>query len=91
MTKDDEPTDPEYTHPNTEKWANMAYAALLRQDWRTAQTLLEKCLAARGYVHFRMTREQAARLKHLRAGSEERRDYLYRLSSDASVIASQRL
>ena len=53
--------------------------------------LLEQCLTASGYVHFRLTKNQIGRLKHMRAGSDERRVYLHRLSSDASVIAAQRL
>lgn len=53
--------------------------------------LLENCLTSRGYVHFRLTKEQIVRVRHMKLGSDQRRDYLYRLSSDPTVVSAQRL
>jgi hypothetical protein len=48
------------------------------------------CLQQRGYSKFTLTDEQRHRLSKLKAGSDERRAYLYSLASDASVLTSQR-
>ena len=47
------------------------------------------CLTERGYVRFRLTREQRAKLSHLRAGSPERHAYMFRLATDPNVLAKQ--
>jgi hypothetical protein len=50
----------------------------------------EQCLMQRGYSKFRLTDEQRKRLSKLRAGSDERRAYLYGLASDPAVLQSQK-
>jgi len=55
------------------------------------QRELETCLAQRGYVKFKLTREQARQLRKLEIGSLERRKYLYSLASDPAVLQAQAL
>jgi hypothetical protein len=51
---------------------------------------LRSCLVGRGYREFDLTPEQRAELAKLPAGSPERRDYLYKLGSDATNLKSAR-
>ena len=51
--------------------------------------VVEDCLRERGYVQFRLTEEQRDTLSHLDRGSEERREFLYRLASNPEVLAAQ--
>ena len=53
--------------------------------------VVEDCLRERGYVQFRLTDEQREMLSHLDRGSEERREFLYRLASNPEVLAAQPL
>jgi hypothetical protein len=53
--------------------------------------VVEDCLRERGYVHFRLTDDQRETLSHLDRGSEERREFLYRLASNPDVLAAQLL
>lgn len=53
--------------------------------------VVEDCLRERGYVQFRLTDEQREMLSHLDLGSEERREFLYRLASNPEVLAAQPL
>ena len=53
------------------------------------QSRTEHCLAGRGYAKFRLTDDQRRELRHLKFGSEERRNYLYRLASDPAVLQIQ--
>jgi hypothetical protein len=55
------------------------------------EAVVEDCLKDRGYVHFRLTEAQRETLSHLDSGSEERREYLYRLASNADVLDAQAL
>ncbi|HVZ99180.1 MAG TPA: hypothetical protein VG841_02565 [Caulobacterales bacterium] len=50
-----------------------------------------ECLRSRGYREFRLTQDQAAHLKTLPEGSEERRNYLYSLGVDPHVLNAQGL
>jgi len=50
----------------------------------------EQCLTQRGYSRFRLSDDQRRRLKHLKAGSDARRAYLYSLASDPAVLQTQR-
>ena len=47
---------------------------------------LHNCLVQRGYTEFDLTPEQRAELAKLPAGSEQRRDYLYKIGSDPHVL-----
>lgn len=49
----------------------------------------QQCLMQRGYSKFRLTDDQRKRLSKLKAGSDERRAYLYGLASDPAVLQSQ--
>lgn len=51
---------------------------------------LEACLRGRGYVKFRLSREQRRRLAALKEGSDARRAYLHALASNSSVLERQR-
>jgi hypothetical protein len=53
--------------------------------------VVENCLRERGYVQFRLTDEQRETLSHLDRGSEERREFLYRLASNEDVLRAQAL
>jgi hypothetical protein len=50
----------------------------------------ERCLSDRGYTKFKLTKDQSRRLARLKAGSLERRKYLYSLASDPRVLQEQR-
>ena len=52
---------------------------------------VDECLVQRGYSKFRLTDEQRHRLSKLKFGSEQRREYLYELASNPSILASQKL
>jgi hypothetical protein len=51
--------------------------------------LLAKCLSDHGYLRFRLTDDQRKHLGKLKAGSDARHDYLYRLASDPAILAAQ--
>ena len=50
---------------------------------------LKTCLVQRGYTEFTLTPEQRAHLATLPEGSDARREYLYKLATDAKVLKSQ--
>lgn len=50
---------------------------------------LKNCLVDRGYTEFNLTPEQKSKLATLPEGSTERREYLYKLGTDPSVLKSQ--
>jgi hypothetical protein len=52
---------------------------------------LKSCLVGRGYTEFTLTAEQRAQLSKLPQGSDERREYLYKLGTDEQVLATQSL
>jgi hypothetical protein len=57
---------------------------------KTLVSVTEQCLAARGYSKFELTDEQRHTLKKLKAGSDQRRAYLYSLATSPEVLASQK-
>jgi hypothetical protein len=56
---------------------------------RARNDALKSCLVNRGYTEFELTAEQRAALAKLPQGSEQRREYLYKLGTDANVLGSQ--
>jgi hypothetical protein len=55
-----------------------------------ARTLaLKGCLTERGYKEFQLTAEQRAHLATLPEGSDERREYLFKLGADPAVLSKQ--
>lgn len=50
----------------------------------------EQCLEKLGYSKFELTDAQRHALSKLKAGSDERRAYLYSLASDPAVLAKQK-
>ncbi len=50
----------------------------------------QQCLEKRGYSKFELTEEQQKRLRKLKAGSDERRAYLYSLATDPAVLQNQK-
>ena len=58
---------------------------------RARNDALKFCLASRGYTEFELTREQRAKLAQLPRGSDERRDYLYSLATNADVLNAQKV
>ncbi|HVU29930.1 MAG TPA: hypothetical protein VHE36_05965 [Sphingomicrobium sp.] len=53
------------------------------------QSVVDRCLIERGYSKFRLTDDQRRRLTRLKFGSEKRREYLYSLAVNPSVLKSQ--
>ena len=51
----------------------------------------EQCLVGRGYSKFELTEDQRHALRKLKAGSDERRAYLYSLASNPAVLQNQRI
>lgn len=56
---------------------------------RARNDALKSCLSNRGYTEFTLTPEQRATLSKLPQGSDERREYLYKLGTDAQVLEQQ--
>jgi hypothetical protein len=56
---------------------------------QTLQSVVDQCLTSRGYSKFQLTDEQRRRLGKLKAGTDERRAYLYSLASDPAVVQAQ--
>ena len=50
----------------------------------------QQCLVHKGYSKFVLTDDQRHALRRLKAGSDERRAYLYSLASNPAVLQSQR-
>jgi hypothetical protein len=50
----------------------------------------QSCLVQRGYSKFVLTDDQRHVLKKLKAGSDERRAYLYSLATNPAVLQGQR-
>jgi hypothetical protein len=75
--------------------ADFATRAALQQktaemtEQRIRNERLKSCLVSRGYTEFNLTPEQRAHLSTLPQGSEERRDYLYKLGTDPEVLTRQ--
>ena len=57
---------------------------------QTLTSNTEQCLASRGYSKFALTPDQRHALTKLKAGSDQRREYLYNLASDPNVLRAQR-
>ena len=51
---------------------------------------IDECLAHRGYSKFRLSEEQRHRLSKLKLGSDQRREFLYSLASNPSILSSQK-
>lgn len=58
---------------------------------RARKEALKFCLSSRGYTEFELTAEQRAALSKLPQGSDERREYLYKLGTDPEVLSRQAL
>lgn len=58
-------------------------------EQRARNDALKSCLSNRGYTEFALTSEQRAQLAKLKQGSDERREYLYKLGTDPGVLQNQ--
>jgi len=76
-------------NPDDANQAAIQQRAQVLSAKRAQKTVMEQCLASRGYRQFNLTPEQAAHLAKLPEGSVERRTYLHSLGSDPAVIAAQ--
>lgn len=56
---------------------------------RARTDALHSCLVNRGYTEFQLTAEQRKELDKLPQGSDERRQFLYKLGTDAEVLSKQ--
>lgn len=56
---------------------------------RARNEALKSCLSNRGYIEFELTPEQRAQLAKLPQGSDQRREFLYKLGTDPRVLAGQ--
>ena len=54
------------------------------------ESILDTCLAQRGYRRFRLTDAQTRRLGQMKIGREDRHLYLYSLAHDPAILAAQR-
>ena len=50
---------------------------------------LKSCLVSRGYTEFSLNADQRAKLATLPQGSDERREFLYKLGTDPTVLEKQ--
>jgi hypothetical protein len=100
MTVESNPGGPDTTNASSQI---TAYAAQqqhivegVRPDERfksikkTLESSAEQCLMRRGYSKFDLTDEQRKALRKLKAGSNQRRAYLYSLASDPAVLQNQK-
>ncbi len=53
------------------------------------QSVVERCLIGRGYSQFRLSDDQRRKLTKLEFGSKKRREYLYSLASNPTVLQKQ--
>ena len=58
---------------------------------KTLVSSTEQCLAGRGYSKFELTDDQRKILRKLKAGSDQRRAYLYSLASNPTVLQTQKM
>jgi len=70
--------------------AAMQQRAQELSEQRARSDALKSCLTDRGYTEFALTPEQKSQLSKLPAGSEERREFLYKLGTNADVLAKQK-
>lgn len=56
-------------------------------EQRARVQMLKSCLTERGYTEFTLSSEQRAKLSKLAPGSDERREYLYKLGTDPEVLS----
>lgn len=61
----------------------------MRDVQKIMQGQVDTCLRERGYVRFQLTRDQRKQLQRLHLGSPARHDYLFKLSSDPTVLVAQ--
>lgn len=69
--------------------AAMQQRAQEMAEQRARNDALKSCLVKRGYTEFALDAAQRSALAKLPQGSEERREYLYKLGSDPQVIGNQ--
>ena len=77
-------------------WTRCSRAATQQQAQEVAANKaraqrLKSCLVERGYTEFALTSEQRAHLATLPEGSDERREFLFKLGTDPAVLKSQAL
>jgi hypothetical protein len=60
-------------------------------EQRARTETLKSCLVNHGYTEIRLTPEQRAKLSTLKEGSDERREYLHKISSDPANIQAGRI
>jgi len=58
---------------------------------QTLESKTDECLMSRGYSKFALTDEQRHALRKLKAGSDQRRQYLYSLASNPAVLQTQKV
>lgn len=62
------------------------------EEVRTHQyDVLGKCLTEKGYVRFRLTRQQLERLRTMRRGTDARHRYLHSLGSSRWIVETQKI
>jgi hypothetical protein len=86
------PNNPTYRDSASADFVNRAANQQRAQEMaaqRARADALKFCLVNRGYSEFELTAEQRAQLAKLPQGSEERREYLYKLGTDPEVLTRQ--
>ena len=81
-----------YSHGVSPDAVNRAASQQSMQEMeaqRARNEALKSCLAGRGYTEFTLTPAQRAELAKLPQGSDQRREYLYKLGTDTEVLSKQ--
>jgi hypothetical protein len=76
-------------NPDFVNRAAMQQRSVEMQEQQRRAAALKSCLSGRGYTEFELTAEQRAALSKLPQGSDERREYLYKLGTDPDVLSRQ--
>ncbi|HYC94828.1 MAG TPA: hypothetical protein VEB39_03925, partial [Sphingomicrobium sp.] len=51
---------------------------------------MQKCMVQRGYTRFALTEAQRSEMARFKDGSQERREFLHKLASDADILEQQK-
>ena len=51
---------------------------------------MQQCMIQRGYTRFALTEAQRSEMAKFKDGSQERREYLHKLASDAAIVEQQK-
>ena|SRR5262245_41196828 len=79
----------ENANPDFVNRAAMQQRSVEMAEQRARTDALKSCLSNRGYTEFELNAQQRAELAKLPQGSDERRNYLFKLGTDPEVLSKQ--